>query len=265
MAKVTKLVRAEDGFDLPPLDLEEGTSYGWFDRWNVGMTPDGKLLTDYGDWEARDMYEMLSKDYKARQMESVLTLPILSAEHSIVPVKGDKGEAEWLQNYWETDYFSGGCRTGLEQIIGLMTSAFAYRHAYFEKVWRVGTGQFTGKTVYDDIAFRPQTTCRSLREPHNGRFAGFEQEAYYVGPEISRSNFFPIQIPPSRAFVYTHGTRRDPLNGTSDMEIAFWAWKTKQKVLLLWFQFLQGVRCPASSSRLRIRARQTTSPRKSLA
>lgn len=239
-----KLIREEDGFDLPPLNKEEGTSFSWEDRWQVGQTADGKYLTDFSDWEARDMFEMLGKDYKARQMESVLSLPILRAKKSIVAAKGDKGEAKWMQDYWDTDFFSGGSRTSLDQIIGLMTSAFAYRRAYFEKVFRKGTGAFTGKIVYDDIAFRPQTTCRLMRDIHHGRAVGFEQEAYYIGPEIAKSNHWPIQIKANRAFVFTHGTRRDPLNGASDMEIAFWAWKTKQKILLLWFQFLQGVSLP---------------------
>jgi len=239
-----QVVRQEDGFDLPRLDQEDGTSYGWFDRWQVGTTPDGKLLTDFADWEARDLYDMIQKDYKARQIENVLTLPVMSAEYTITPVKGDSGESEWLNNYWNTDPLQGGCRTSLSQIIGLCTSAFFYKRSYFEKVWTKGVGDFAGKIVYNDVAFRPQTTCRIMREPRTGRYAGFEQEAYYLGPEISQPKHWPIQIPPNRAFVYTHGTRRDPLNGVSDMEVAFWAWKTKQKILLLWFQFLQSVALP---------------------
>lgn len=243
MAKV-QLIREDDGFDLPRLGVEDGTTFGWEDRWNLGTDISGKYVTDLSDWAARDMFEMLTKDYKARQIENVLTLPILSATYAIQPGKGDSGEAKWLQTYWETDAFSGGCRTSLDQVIALMTSAFYYRRAYFEKVWRKGTGDFEGKIVYDDLAWRPQTTCRLMRDPHNGRFKGFEQEAYYLGPEIVSTGKWPIQIPPSRAFVYTHGTRRDPLNGASDMEVAFWAWKTKQKILMLWFQFLQSVSLP---------------------
>lgn len=240
------VVRDEDGFNLPPLSREEGTTYGWFDRWQVGTTPDGKYLTDFADWEARDLYEMLAKDYKARQMENVLTLPIVSAERTIVPVKGDTGQAEWIKAFWEQDHLNGGSRTSLDNIVDLMTSAFAYKRSYFEKVWRKGTGDYEGKIVYDDLAWRPQTTCRIMRDPHNGRFKGFEQEAYFIGMGV-KSNLktpWPIQIPAPRAFVYTHGQRRDPLNGMSDMEIAFWAWKTKQKILLLWFQFLQSVSLP---------------------
>ena len=243
MAKV-QVVRQDDGFDLPRLGVEDGTAFGWFDRFNTAMTPDGKYLTDLSDWEARDMHEMLTKDYKAKQIEAVLSLPIISAKKTIQPIKGDKGEAEWLQNYFGADHFSGGCRTSLDQIIALCTSAFYYKRAYFEKVFTKGTGQFKGKIVYDDIAFRPQTTCRLMRDPKNGRFRGFEQEPYYVGPTISNFAKWPIQIPTNRAFVYTHGTWKDPLNGSSDMEVSYWAWRTKQKILMLWFQFLQGVSLP---------------------
>jgi Protein of unknown function (DUF935) len=243
MAKSTTL-RAEDGFDLPKLGVEEGSVFGWFDRQHQSLSYDGNFLVDYADWAARDMFEMLGKDYKARQIENVLSLPVMSAEYQIAAVKGGEREAEFLNNYFGADRFSGGPRTSLDQIIGLCTSAFFYRRAYFEKVWRKGTGDFEGKIVYDDIAFRPQTTCRLRREPLTGRYAGFEQEAYYLGPEIRQNNLWPTYIPPSRAFVFTHGTRRDPINGASDMDVAYWAWKTKQKVLLLWFQFLQGVALP---------------------
>lgn len=237
------LLRADDGFNLPRLNVEEGSSYGWDDLWFTGLTRDGKGLVDMSDWQARDMETMLDKDYKARQIESVLTLPILSATTSIRPAAGDKGEAKWLEQYWETDEFSGGPRTSLQQIIARMTSAFSYRRAYMEKVWTKGTGPFAGKIVYHDLAWRPQTTCRLIRDRLNGRFMGFEQEAYFVGQGID-PNKWPIQIPPNRSFVYTHGTRRDPLNGSSDLEVAFWCYQTKQKILLLWLQFLQAVSLP---------------------
>jgi hypothetical protein len=243
---MTKFKVVEETDTLPPLDREDGTSYGWFDRWSVGQTPDGKFTTDYADWEARDLFEMLGKDYKARQIENVLSLPIMSAEYQIVPAAGDSGEAEWLTAYWSADALTGGSQTSLDQIIGLCTSAFYYKRAYFEKIWVKGTGDFEGKFVYGDVAHRPQTTCRILRDKRSGRYAGFEQEPYYMGPEITKPTKYPIQITAKsgRAFVFTHGTRKDPLNGTSDMEVAYWAWKTKQKVLLLWFQFLQSVALP---------------------
>lgn len=243
MAKFRHLPE-EDWTTLPPLGQEDGTAFGWNDRWQVGTTPDGKYLTDYSDWEARDLFDMIQRDYKAKQIENVLSLPIMSAEYQITPGEGDTGEAEWLQSFWAADPLQGGCITSLDQIIGLCTSAFYYKRAYFEKVFVKGRGQFAGKIVYGDVAFRPQTTCRLMRLPINGRFAGFEQEGYYVGPNIANAGKWPIQIKAKRAFVFTHGTRKDPLNGVSDMEVAFWAYKTKQKILLLWFQFLQAVALP---------------------
>lgn len=234
------LLDAKDSFEVP-LDKEEGSEFGFFDRMLFGWR-DGKIF-DYADYEARDLYEMLARDYRARQMEAVLTLPITSAERSIVAADGDKGDAEWLKQYWETDAYKGGCKTSLDHIIDLSTSSFSYKRAYFEKVWVRGTGDFADSFVYDKLGWRPQTTCRLRRDPGNGSFAGFEQEPFWVGPEIAKGKW-PIEIPADRAFVHIHGTRRDPLNGSSDMEIAYWCWKTKQKILFLWFQFLENVSLP---------------------
>lgn len=231
----------EDGWNLPSLNQEEGSPFGWYDRLLFGWR-DG-MVFDYGDWEARDLYEMMGKDYKARQLENVLTLPFISATHNNVAAKGDKGEMEWLNNFWEQDHLNGGCRTPLNMIVDLMTSGVTYKKAFFEKVWVRGQGDFADNVVYGDVAWRPQTTCRMMRDPKHGRFAGFEQEAYYIGPEITKGHW-PIQVKAKNAFVYVHGLRRDPINGTSDMEIAYWAYKTKQKILFLWFQFLENVSLP---------------------
>lgn len=230
-----------DAINLPPLDKEDGSSFGYYDRMMFGWR-DG-MVFDYGDWEARDLLEMMGKDYTARQLESVLSLPIISAEHQFVAGKGDSGELAFLQDFWDADHFSGGSRTPLDQIIAQMTSAITYKKAFFEKVWVPGKGDFEGKIVYKDVAWRPQTTCRTMRDPQNGHLMGFEQQAYYVGPEITKGHW-PITIPKNRAFIYIHGQRRDPLNGTSDMEIAYWCYKTKQKIMFLWFQFLESVALP---------------------
>lgn len=241
-----KLDPEDDFLNIPSKDLdnEEGSAFGWFDRMLFGWR-DG-FVYDYGDWEARDITEMMAKDYKARQLENVLSLPLISARHQIEKPSGSqngKKEYEWLEQFWSLDHHDGGTKTTLDEIITQMTSAITYKRAYFEKVWTRGVGANEGKIVYDKLAWRPQTTCRLMRDPKNGNLMGFEQMAYYVGPEIT-SGHWPIKIFKKRAFVYIHGTRRDPLNGTSDMEIAYWCWKMKQKVLFLWFQFLEGVSLP---------------------
>jgi uncharacterized protein DUF935 len=229
----------DDWSTPPPLGQELGSAFGWNDRLFYGWTEDGAVF-DYGDWAARDLVKMMERDYKARQIEQVLALPLMSAEREIDGVKGDKGELDWLNGYWDADPIDGGCKTALDQIIGSCTTAFTYRKAFMEKVFREG---YEGKIVYDKVAFRPATTCRMKRDPKNGTFMGFEQEAYAPGPNITEG-FYPVQISPQRAFVYVHGTRTDPLNGTSDLEIAHWCYKTKQKLLFLWMQFLESVALP---------------------
>lgn len=232
----------------PDLGIEAGTQLQPGDWLGLGMgrNPDGSTapyLVDQYDYESADIGRMLSRDYKAKQIQNVLALPILSATHQIVPAKGDKGEAKWLQSYWDTDKIAGGCKTSLEQIIALMTSGFYLRHAYFEKVFAQGVGEFEGKVVYYDVAWRPQLTCRLMRDMQTGEVLGFEQQRY--GIALAQGlGLFPVKMPNDRAFIYTHGDWIDPIRGTSDLEIAYWAWQTKERVLLLWFDFLQGVSLP---------------------
>lgn len=226
---------AQDNFQtLPPMDEEDGSSFGWIDRLFFGWR-DGKVF-DYTDWAARDMQEMMKRDYKSVQIEQVMALPILSADTSINPAKGDTGEAQWLINFWD----SGFCETSLREIIATMTSAFIYKRAYYEKVWDVTPD---GKVGYKKVAFRPQTTCRLIRDPANGNYLGFEQEPFYLGATVSQG-MYPIEVPAKRAYVFTHGTRIDPMNGSSALDVAYWAYKTKVKVLFLWFQYLESVSLP---------------------
>lgn len=236
------IVEAEDRFaKLPELDKEEGMSFGWFDRMFLGHR-DGAVFA-YDDWQARDLVDMLKRDYKARQVEAVLTYPTIAAERTFTAAKGDRGELEFAQNYWAADPLNGGCETSLDTIIDQNTSAAVYRKSFHEIRWTVGSGDFEGKVVPADVSWRPQTTCRLMREPRHGKIIGFEQEPWNIGPNI-RPNVYPILIPRNRAYVHIHGARRDPINGVSDLEITHWAFKTKQKVLLLWFQFLEGVSLP---------------------
>lgn len=223
----------------PPLNSELGSPFGYYDRLFYGWSEDGQVF-DYGDWQARDFQRMLERDYKAQQIENVLSLPVLSAERQINAIDGDKGESDWLEGFWDADPFDGGCKTSLDQIIGSCTTAFTYRKAFMEKVFRIG---YEGKVVYDKVAFRPATTCRMKREAKNGIFTGFEQESYAPLPNEA-SGVYPIQIPAKRAFVYLHNQRRDPMNGSSDLEITYWCYKTKQKLIFLWFQFLESVALP---------------------
>jgi hypothetical protein len=46
-----------------------------------------------------------------------------------------------------------------------------------------------------------------------------------------------------------HGFYREPIKGVSDLDVAYWCYETKQKVLFLWFQVLENQNLPKTSSR----------------
>lgn len=230
-----QLVESEDGWSKPPpFGQELGSSFSWHDRLFQGYR-DGKVF-DYSDWEARDLEEMMRKGYKARQLEGVLTGPLMSATHTMAPAKNDHGEFEWMQNWLELDEFSGGMKTPFDLIVSQMATAVVYKKAFWEKVWEPTPD---GKVGYGKMAWRPQSTCRLMRDPVTGDLEGFEQEAYGIGPQIIKGKW-PIQVQMKNAMVYVHGQHRDPINGISDLEIAYWCWKTQQKLLFLWFNYLEN-------------------------
>jgi hypothetical protein len=233
----------------PPFGEEIGTEFGFFDRWNYGFDINTKNLISYDDWEARDLSEMLKRSARSRQIETVLTQPIMAAEWKIDGLAGDKGEADSLTAMFSgDDLAAGACSTPLQQVIDQATSAISYKKAFFELVWGHGAGDTAGQVVYSKVAWRSQTTCRPMRDPANGAIVGFEQDPYYLGDDI-RKGIFPYKIlnkpgKAPRAFVYINGKRTDPINGTSELEVAYWAYKTKQRILLLWFQYLESLSLP---------------------
>src|SRR5690348_12355648 len=123
---------------MPDYDIERGNEFAFGDALFYAVR-DGKLF-DYADWSARDMKRFLEKDYKARQIDLVQSLPITSAEWSILPDKNDSGQAEWLSHFWAADSLSGGCEQSLDLVISQLTSALAYRKSFHELVWTHGTG-----------------------------------------------------------------------------------------------------------------------------
>jgi Protein of unknown function (DUF935) len=269
---VAKVIHAEDAFSTPQLDTESGSALGWWDRLFIGYR-DGKIF-DYSDWTARDLASMMRKPGKHKQIEAVITYPTVAAERSIIPgglnaklSAGDKAAAldtsstspddsgtnevvSWLREFWTLDEFSGGCETDLNLVIDQMTSAATYKKSFHEIEWTTGIGDYEGQIVPKGIYWRPQTTTRLLRDPkRNAKPWGLEQDKIYLGNMIgnytdkdSKTPF--IEIPLQRSLIHIHGARRDPINGLSDLEVPYWAYKTQQKVLFLWLQFAEGVSLP---------------------
>lgn len=197
---------------------------------------------DYGEWSSRDMKAMFSRDGQASAIESVLTLPIREADYSILEAKGDKGEADFVRSVLMTPDTEGGMQTPISQLVGQVTSGQIYRRAFFEKVWKIRPDD--GRVIYDKIAFRPPATCQARYNSRTGAAHGFRQQVWLFGGNLvtQKKQEVPgyVDIPHVRSFIYTHGKHREPLIGVSEMEITYWCFQTKMKLLYLWYHFLEN-------------------------
>lgn len=205
----------------------------------------GGLVFDYGHHDARDMITMLERDGKARQLEQVLTLPIRGAAWEIEPAKGDRGEAQEIRDvFGET----------LQKIIGQALNATVFKKVFFELEW----GMDGSRLTIDEVAWRPPETCEAAWSARSGEPMGFRQRVSLTKvPGVLPRSYNTVfkedrkagqlgyaYIPPQHAFIHTHGKQRDPVHGISDLGPSYWAYETRQKVLFLWFQFLETQSLP---------------------
>lgn len=201
---------------------------------------------DYGEWTARDMKQMFRRDGQCSAVELALTLPIREADKSIEPAKGDKGEAEHVNSVLMTPDISGGMKTPIEEFVGQVTSGQLFRKAHFEKVFKIRDAD--GRIVYDKLAYRPPATCQSRYNERTGTPNGFRQQVWLFGGnmQLTRNSKTPgyVDIPKIRSAIYVHGKHREPLVGVSEMEIAYWCYQTKMKLLYLWYHFLENLAMP---------------------
>lgn len=221
----------------PKADRERGSSFDYHSDFYGGT--DGKTVYDLTEFTARGMENMLRESGNAAKLEAVLTLPLLSSPPKIVPAKGDKGEAEWATEALLTPANHGGMSTPLHQVVAQAAAAVVYRKAYFEKVYTAR--EVAGKTalVYDKIAWRPTSTCEAAWDGQTGAFRGFRQAVAPFTPKQAPTKDGYVTIEAPYAFVYTHGVRRHPMKGHSELNVAYWAWETSQKVLWLWMRYLE--------------------------
>ena len=189
---------------------------------------------------------MFSRDGTAAAVESVLTLPIREADFTIEPGKGDKGEHEFVQSVLMTPDTAGGMSTPITELVGQITSGQIYRRAFFEKTFKVRPSD--GRIIYDKIAYRPPATCQARYNDRTGEANGFRQQVWLFGGNLMLSSKQKVpgyvDIPKVRSYIYTHGKYREPLTGVSEMEVSFWAYQTKQKLLYLWYNFLETQSMP---------------------
>lgn len=217
------------------LDEERGTAFDQ-DTILFANFGDGSVF-NYDDLgHARSMKEMLEQDAKAQTLEQVLTLPIRSADFNIFQGEARTEVYERIHRILSAPANAGGMTTPMNLVIAQMCNAIVYKKAFFEKVWV--EDQESGGVKYGKIAWRPSSTCAVERDPKTGAFRGFRQMPVRLD-DTDEERFAP-----DKAFVYIHGTHRDPMEGVSDLTITHWCWKTKQKIRFLWYQFLEGQSLP---------------------
>lgn len=216
--------------DLPAqFDHEQGYEYAGamlFGDWRNGA------VWNYEPPLPRDFDAMLARNGKARGLEQVLTLPLRRAPINVIPAKGDNGGAQLVRDAFDN------MSTPLQLVQAQMCSAVTYRQAFFEKVFGLVDGQITLKK----LAFRPAGTCAVALTKDNASFNGFVQRRRGIGGGNIVGSAGPndeIPIPASKAFVYTHGAHLRPVHGLSDLEVAYWAHLTKQKIRFLWYRWLE--------------------------
>lgn len=241
-----ELSRSQQKMLLGP---EIGTEFDIYTR--MFATFSGGDVFEVGEWAARDMDTMLRRDGDARMVEQALTLPIRQANYHFEPQKGDTGELELIQSHFNEPFESGGVRESWHQIIGQMAGARIYRKTFFEKKYGIVGDQVR----LLNLAWRPPSTCAVRRDEHTAAFDGFRQRAWWFFSDpskTSKSQRNPygkdftgyLDIPKQRSYVYIHGTELQPLTGMSDMDVCYWCYKQKQKMLFLWFQFLENQSLP---------------------
>lgn len=220
---------------------EIGTSFDYGQRL-FAYYGEGDVF-DYGSWTSRDMKTMFSRNGTSAAVELVLTLPIREADFSIEAAKGDKGEHDFIQSVLMTPDTEGGMRTPVKELIGQATSGQIYRRAHFEKTFKIRDKD--GKIIYDKVAFRPPATCQARFNDRTGTPNGFRQQVWLFGGNLMLTSKQKVpgyvDIPKIRSYIYTHGKYREPLTGTSEMEVCFWCHQTQMKLLFLWYEFLENM------------------------
>jgi hypothetical protein len=221
------------------LDKEEGSA---FDPYNAlfGAFDGGGIFNYDNSSFINDMRAMLvgdAPDSKAQTLESVLTLPIRSAPFYINQGRARSEVYDVINRIITQPANNGGMTTPMNLVVAQMCNAFVYKKSFFEKVWT--RDEYRGKGfTYAKIAWRPPGTCAIERDPNTGAFRGFRQMPIRMDDTEER------KFEPKKAFVYIHGTHRDPLEGVSDLHVTHWCYLTKQKIRFLWYQFLEGQALP---------------------
>jgi hypothetical protein len=223
-------LQSRHGLDTSPFYAGDGL----FTEWETGQ------VVDRGDPNARGIHNMLDSDGTARQLEQVLTLPIRAASHSLV------GGSERGRELVEANM----PEVARARFIGQQTSGIIFRKAFFELDWRVDGRQVR---LGQAPAFRPAVACEALFNRDTGRPDGFRKRVHDPGgmyrAQDWRRWYSPpmpgwIPVPRERSHIYVHGTHREPVKGTTDLSVCWWAYETRVKLLFLWMRYIERATDP---------------------
>lgn len=212
-----------------PLEEERGSIwpstrlFSWYEQ---------GLIFLQGPVEDFEIDAMIRTDGKIGAVEQVLTLPIRGAKWVIEANGASKEVLDYAHELLTATPDQGGMSTPLTQVIASAAMACLYRASCFEKVFRLNDA---GLVIYDKIAYRPPTTCYLARLATTAELRGFLQWTW-----VDIASFEKIYIPAAKAFTYLHGTHRDPVQGTSDMDVCHREFATKQKLRFLWDAYMEN-------------------------
>jgi Protein of unknown function (DUF935) len=192
-------------------------------------------IYDYREPTVNQILEMLDNDGKAKSLDQVLRMPLIGAGWHIEPGEGndDHATAQWVEDILARDTADGGMSTPMENVIAQMTSGFANRRTYHEKVFKQDSDN---QIVYDKIAWRPPDTCTLIRDEKNGDLRGFSQ---WVWGEQN-----PVFIGLPYAHVFIHGQNSNPVKGVSELQVTYHNYRIKEKLKYLWYTYLEVMSLP---------------------
>lgn len=226
-----------------PLELELGSSFDW--EVMVGNY-DGGTVFQTEQMLQREFQQALDTDGKFQSIENLLVFPIVCAPWEIQPTKGDAGEADKIREILTAAPYEGGMGVPMDILILQMTGAMTFKKAFFEKVFMVRESD--GLIGYRKIAWRPPETCELALDAKTGEYRGFRQQKItYEWKNPLASDFGYVNMPAKRAFVYIYGSWRDPIEGISAMQVPFWCYTTKRKLMYLWYQYLENTSLPKTT------------------
>lgn len=230
----------DDYSDNPTFTGELGSSFDW--ETLIGGYQQGTVFQRDFTLQ-RDFQQMLDTDGKAQSVENLLVFPIIAAPREIVGTKGDNGQADKIKEILTDAPYEGGMKIPMEILILQMTGAMTFKKAFFEKVLEVR--EKDGLIGYKKIAWRAPETCELALDAMTGEYRGFRQSRiHYEWQEPLPDDFGYVNMPLDRAFVYIYGSWRDPIEGISAMQVPYWCYQTKRRLMYLWYQYLETQSIP---------------------